>query len=114
MSQTGKQDLDEAIASPEELQKQLDAWERRQRVKTRLQAGLAVLFFIGSGGALCLFFVIPYKAGEAAGAAIAFALIGIFQGIMALSSRAQGRAVRTVRRSGSRLDDGADLVGTRP
>ena len=97
MSQTGKQDLDEALASPGALQKQLDAWEQRQRVKTRLYAGLAVASFIGAGVALYLFFVNPSKAEEAAGAAIAFALIGIFQGIMALSSRGQGRAVRTVR-----------------
>ena len=97
MSQTGKQDLDEAIASPEALQKQLDAWERRQRVKTRLHAGVAIVFFILAGVALYLFFVNPFKAEEAAGAAIAFALIGIFQGILAFSSRGQGRAVRTVR-----------------
>jgi Kef-type K+ transport system membrane component KefB len=96
MSPTGKQDPDEAIANPEALQKQLDAWEQRQRVKTRLHAGLAVVFLIGTGVALYLFFAVPYRAEEATGAAIAFALIGIFQGILALSSRAQSRAARTV------------------
>ncbi|MEK7950051.1 hypothetical protein [Luteolibacter soli] len=102
MSQTGKQDLDEALASSEALQKQLDAWEQRLRVKTRLCAGLAVVFFIAAGVMLWLFFEVPAKAEEAAGAAIAFGLIAIFQGIMALSSRSQGNAVRTLSRSSER------------
>jgi hypothetical protein len=87
MSQTGKQDLDEDLESPEALQKQLDAWELRLRIRSRLHTGLALMFFIGMGTALWFLFENPVKAAEATGAAIAFALAGIFQAILALSSR---------------------------
>jgi hypothetical protein len=97
MSPTGKQDLDEALASPGALEKQLGNWERRQRVKARIHAVSALAFFTGMSVALWLFFEEPSKSTEAASAAAAFALVGVFQGILALSSRAQGRATRRCR-----------------
>lgn len=86
-----KQDLDEALASPEALQKQLGVLLQRQRVNAWIHAGSAVIFFIGMGVALWFLFENPSETTEAAGAAIAFALAGIFQGILALSSRLSGK-----------------------
>ena len=95
MSQTGKQDLDEALANPEALQKQLSDWEHRLRVRTRIHVASALVFLIGMGTSLWLFFENPAKAEEAAAAAIGFTLIGIFQGIQALSTRRQSLAMQT-------------------
>ena len=102
MSQTGKQDLDEALANPGALQKQLDGWERRQRVKSRIHASSALLFFIGMAAALWFLFENSAKAAEATGATIAFALIGIFHTIMALSSRGQSPCGNDLQRGSGR------------
>jgi TRAP-type uncharacterized transport system fused permease subunit len=94
MNQTGKQELDEALANSEALQKQLDGWERRLQVQGRVHLVLAMLFLTGTVAALWFLFEHPAKAAEAAGAAIAFAIIGIVQVILASSSRRQGRAAQ--------------------
>jgi len=94
MSHTGKQELDEALANPEALQKQLGDWERRQRVLGRVHLVLALAFLTGTVAALWFLFENPSKAAEAAGAAIAFAIIGIVQGLLAFSSRRRGRAAQ--------------------
>jgi hypothetical protein len=105
MSQTGKQDLDEALASPGALEEQLGDWERRLRIRTWIHAGSALLFFIGVGVALWFFFEEPSKSTEAAGAAIAFGLIGMFQAILAISSRRQGRAAQRCKQALAATND---------
>jgi hypothetical protein len=97
MSLTGDQELDQAPVSPGDLQMQLSDWEHQLRIRSRIHVASALVFLIGMGTALWLFFEVPAKSEEAIGGAIGFALIGIFNGIQALSTRRQTRAMRSCR-----------------
>ncbi len=99
MSQTGKQACDNAPTSPGELAQHLAGWERRQRAKFRMRAVLAVFFFVGMIVMLFLLSSNPSKGQEAIGAAVIFGLAGIFQSILALSARAEGRALQSCKKA---------------
>lgn len=95
MSQTGNQGFEDAPTSPGELEQHLATWEQRVRVKFRMRVVIGLLFFSGMIVMLCLLSSNPEKGEEAIGAAVIFGLAGIFQGILALSARAEGRALQS-------------------